>query len=247
MENKKIVCLDDCPLTLKRLEKTFSQYGYQVFTTTEWAKLTPLIFREKIPILLIDVHMPGVSGEKITTVLKQNLPQLKVIFFSSIPEKELQQLAQKYNADGWISKSSPPQAWLQEVENALQEQHNLRSKTILCLDDDPLFLKKIQSLLEHKGYQVIVAKSYLEARKYLLQQSCGLVLLDILLPGLQGDKICQLIKSTSPNIKVVYLSILSEKELQNYTQQTNADSWINKENITQIPEKIQTLLSSMEV
>lgn len=79
---------------------------------------------------------------------------------------------------------------------------------ILVVDDDPFILMSLEFLMKKSGYQVSIARNGAEAFHALATDIPNLVLLDIMMPDVDGYAICEHIKNT-PNLtgtKVVFLS-----------------------------------------
>lgn len=121
----KILCLDDNHTMLQLLQRVFERAGYQVFTASSFAVIHDMIFLEGVSVLLCDVCLPGMQGDKICRLLKKTMPKLKIILFSNTPSDKLEKLAVKAKADAWLSKTTKPSEWVakvKEVETAVQEQ-----------------------------------------------------------------------------------------------------------------------------
>ncbi len=80
------------------------------------------------------------------------------------------------------------------------------AETICIVDDEPAILNTLSSILEDEGYQVIVAKSGLEALKVVRSESPDLVVLDIWMPEMDGLETLKRLRSQFPNILVVMMS-----------------------------------------
>ena len=80
--------------------------------------------------------------------------------------------------------------------------------TILVVDDDPYILMSLEFLMKKNGYDVVVARNGTEAMELLNKQAPNLVLLDIMMPDVDGYEICRYIKKTASlkNIKVIFMS-----------------------------------------
>ncbi|MBT3309348.1 MAG: response regulator [Gammaproteobacteria bacterium] len=84
------------------------------------------------------------------------------------------------------------------------------SATILLVDDHPGNLKYLTEILEQKGYSIRVAIDGEDALESLRTSPVDLVLLDILLPGIDGFEVCKEIKADPQihNIPVLFISAL---------------------------------------
>lgn len=91
-----------------------------------------------------------------------------------------------------------------------------KKKTILAVDDDPAFLRLVENSLKAAGYEVITASDGDEAFKTASSRKPDLVVLDLLLPKMDGWRVCQKLK-TDPlckHIPVILLSGLIEEDYQ---------------------------------
>jgi two-component system response regulator RegX3 len=93
--------------------------GFRVLTATDFTIIYDYIFSEGCQLMLCDVEMPGIPGSKICQMLKKTQPELKIVLFSNIHERDLAVLAKECQADSWISKNSRPEHWIQEVRRIL--------------------------------------------------------------------------------------------------------------------------------
>jgi DNA-binding response OmpR family regulator len=82
------------------------------------------------------------------------------------------------------------------------------SKTILIVDDELGILVSLQFLLEQNGFRVVFAQSGRDAFDALEKSKPDLILLDIMLPDLDGYEIFQMIRAnpTWDGIKVIFLT-----------------------------------------
>ncbi len=79
---------------------------------------------------------------------------------------------------------------------------------ILVVDDDPYILMSLEFLMKKNGFDVMVARNGTEALELVNKQIPHLVLLDIMMPDVDGYEICRHIKSSASlkDIKVVFMS-----------------------------------------
>lgn len=84
---------------------------------------------------------------------------------------------------------------------------------VLIVDDEPNILLSLDYLLRKNGHQVSVARNGTEALQQIEEHPPEIVLLDIMMPDVDGYEICTRIKSdpTTQHIKVVFLSAKSKK------------------------------------
>jgi DNA-binding response OmpR family regulator len=76
---------------------------------------------------------------------------------------------------------------------------------ILMVDDDPSLVKIISFLLKDEGYEVVTATTGMEALQILHQQWVDLVILDVMLPRVDGFEICRRVRETN-RVPIIMLS-----------------------------------------
>jgi CheY-like chemotaxis protein len=87
------------------------------------------------------------------------------------------------------------------------------SKRILICDDDPVILRLLQVNLELEGYEVLLAHHGEHAIEVATEQNPDLVILDIMMPKLDGYQTCQRLKASdsTKEIPVVFLSAKAQQ------------------------------------
>lgn len=83
-------------------------------------------------------------------------------------------------------------------------------KTILVVDDEPEVRDLVCEVLDSAGYSVMSAATGREALRLVREQNCDLVLLDIMMPGLSGVIVAELL-AQDPNTRdlpVIFLSAI---------------------------------------
>lgn len=79
------------------------------------------------------------------------------------------------------------------------------TKKIMVVDDDPGLVKLVDQILTQKGYAVLKASNGQEALKLMFAEKPDLVLLDVLMPGMDGWQACSRIRDVS-DVPIVMLS-----------------------------------------
>jgi two-component system alkaline phosphatase synthesis response regulator PhoP len=87
------------------------------------------------------------------------------------------------------------------------------NEKILVIEDDPNALRFIEYTLEQEGYQVLSAKDGLEGIKKARDEHPSLIVLDIMLPGLDGYALCQQLRQ-KPETSLLPILMLSAKARQ---------------------------------
>jgi len=100
-------------------------------------------------------------------------------------------------------------------------------KTVLLIDDDVDFLKLASLIFKASDAQVITARDGLEGMGKLFTHQPDLIILDVMMPGIDGFQICQRIRQYS-NTPLIMLSVLDRDELMVKGLAAGADDFLSK-------------------
>ena len=116
------------------------------------------------------------------------------------------------------------------------------AKRILLVDDEPLIIKGLRFTLEQEGYEILTAADGEEALEVFHSEPVDLVLLDVMLPKLDGIQVCQRIRETS-NVPILMLTAKGEDMDKILGLEYGADDYMTKPfNILEVKARIKTVL-----
>jgi len=118
------------------------------------------------------------------------------------------------------------------------------SAKVLIADDSPLVLRMIEKTLEGAGLSVVTARDGLEAIEKALSEDFGLVILDVMMPRMNGYQACRLLKSepTTRGIPVVILTSKDQPADRFWGLETGADYYVTKD---ANPERVLDLVRNI--
>lgn len=101
---------------------------------------------------------------------------------------------------------------------------------VLIADDDPSILLSLEFLMKKQGYQVLIARDGTEAYELLRQHRPDVLLLDIMMPGMNGYELCTYVRQTPgfEQTKVVFLSAKSKEADIQQGYNVGADLYLPK-------------------
>ena len=116
------------------------------------------------------------------------------------------------------------------------------AKRILLVDDEPLIIKGLKYTLEQEGYETLAAYDGEEALEVFSANAVDLVLLDVMLPKLDGIQVCQRIRESS-NVPIIMLTAKGEDMDKILGLEYGADDYMTKPfNILEVKARIKTIL-----
>jgi DNA-binding response OmpR family regulator len=112
--------------------------------------------------------------------------------------------------------------------------------TILIVEDDPTMLRVLLDNFEFKGYRVLTAADGEDGLNKALNEKPDLILLDIMLPKINGYEICRLIRKEKLNMPIIMLTAKGEESDIVLGLNLGADDYVTK------PFSIKELLARTE-
>ena len=103
-------------------------------------------------------------------------------------------------------------------------------KEILIVDDEPGVVAAIQFLMEKQGHNVLIAERGEDALDLIYKYRPDLVILDIMLPGISGWEVCEIIRLNPDyrDVKIVFLTARGDEGEIARGLALGADAYITK-------------------
>lgn len=106
----------------------------------------------------------------------------------------------------------------------------MEKKKILVVDDEPDFLEVITVRLEENDYEVITASNSNDAFKKVKEDKPDAVLLDILMPGMDGLELLRMIRKADEKLPIYIITAFSTEERFKMANKFGASGFIVKTN-----------------
>ncbi len=116
---------------------------------------------------------------------------------------------------------------------------------ILVIDDDPVTSKLVTLLLQREKYGVIAARSAAAGLRVLNEIRPNLVILDIMMPGIDGYEFCRLVRQeyTSEELPILMFSALGRPSDQRKGFELGADDYLVKPvNSRDLIDRVRSML-----
>jgi DNA-binding response OmpR family regulator len=111
------------------------------------------------------------------------------------------------------------------------KEADMPCKTVVVVDDEQDLLSLLRRILEDRGYRVITAPNGRDGIETVLDQKPDLVMMDVLLPIVQGGEALRYLKGQEglDHTKVILMSSLPPKEFDRiYANRSTADAYLQK-------------------
>ncbi len=220
MQKKQILLIDDEPdvtgLLKLNLENT-GAYEVREENRAEHALATARTFKPDL--IILDIMMPNVDGGEVAAQLKADkaLKETPLVFLTAVAtKKEAKEMGGTIGGHPFIAKP----ANLEELEELIEKQLRknkeecaVAKKKILLIDDEEDACTVLKLVIETTTqYEALVATSGEAGLELIKTHKPDLVLLDIMMPGMDGIATLKRIKDTAPDLPVAMVTAVHREE-----------------------------------
>jgi two-component system, OmpR family, alkaline phosphatase synthesis response regulator PhoP len=103
-----------------------------------------------------------------------------------------------------------------------------RQETVLVVEDDPTLRLGLQKMLRSEGYRVVIAKTGAEGLAMALSEHPDVVLLDVMLPEMNGFEVCEEIRRRDGDMPILMLTAKGEEPDKVRGLRLGADDYVVK-------------------
>ena len=129
----------------------------------------------------------------------------------------------------------------------LEKNDKIDHPNVLVIDDDKLLLNIIEKNLGERDYNIITCKDPLEGIEILKEKKIELIILDMVLPGIDGFQMTKTIREMDPLIPIIIISKKEEIGMKINALKLGADDYITKPiNIEELDARIHSTLDRNE-
>jgi two-component system cell cycle response regulator len=256
---KRILIVDDEPMNIKLLEAQIPPDLYEISRAYSGVEGLQKIFQNPPDLVLLDIMMQGMDGYEVTRKLKtdpvsKDIPIILVTALGGIEDKIKGLIA---GADEFLNRPVQRVELLARVRSLilfkeLQEQYASRSQVegldkggsedresggassnpqkVWVVEDNALDAKLIHRYLHEFPLELEFIRNGTDALARIQKDSIDLILLDILMPGLDGFEICGQLKKQdrTRNIQILVTSSLSDLQTKAKMFELGADDILIK-------------------
>ena len=126
--------------------------------------------------------------------------------------------------------------------HATQNKNNDKNKAVLFIDDEKTVLEVGSLMLQKLGYNVLAASNGHKAIKILKENEVAFVILDMLMPGMNGYEIYHQLKKIQPEVKILLASGYPGDQAEKRLESIGFNGYLQKPfTLKQLSEKIDEI------
>jgi two-component system cell cycle response regulator len=270
---KKILIVDDDPTSLKVLESMLSDERYNIIKASNGEKALEAALNQLPDLILLDLMMPGIDGYEVTRKVKKDrrTKDVPIIIITSLEDSECKIRGLEEGAEELLNKpvhSSELKARVSSMLRLKEYRDQLSIRTlsgrnfgvmprqkevmqmteedlarILLVEDTEVDAAIVESALEGEPYKLQKVDRGKDVFSIIKQERTDLILLDVILPDMDGFEICRRLKREHKEIQVVIVTCLDDLESKIKGVELGADDFLVKPVIgRELKARIKTLL-----
>jgi CheY-like chemotaxis protein len=163
--------------------------------------------------VVLDIHLPGMDGWDVLAAIKADprIASTPVVVVTVLPERGR---GFALGASDFLVKPVSKEGLLGAVWRAVAERddHHGGRRDVVVIDDDPVALELIRATLEPRGWAVATCQSGSEAITVIRSLSPSVVLVDLLMPDLDGFAVIDALQA-DPRTATIPVVVLTAKSL----------------------------------
>ena len=256
MPKPRILIVEDELEHLDAMRAKLEREGYEVLSAVNGNEGWRVMRVQKPDLVLLDVQLPGMSGFQILEEARKLKLKIPVIVVSNSGQPvEIDRVMELGAVDYLVKAEFSPTDVLAKIEKVLGASPKSRdnsvlggepAKNILVVEDDKFLRDILVQKLRREGFRVLEAPDGEEALKLAGSGHPDLILLDILLPRIDGFEVLKRLKAdaATDSVPVIILSNLGQKEDITRALELGAEEFMVKAQFTpvQIIAKIKAVL-----
>jgi FixJ family two-component response regulator len=178
--------------------------------------------------LVVDVDMPGMSGLELQSELAAAGHGIPIIFITAYDNKGCRRQALQAGAVAFLGKPFNDQDLLETIRSALRGEPEVTKSLISVVDDDESIRRTTTFLIESFGFRAAAFESAESFLKSGQVHSTSCLILDVLMPGMNGLQLQSELASAGYGIPIVFITSHEDKESRGRALQAGAVAFLSK-------------------
>jgi len=234
-----ILVVDDSRTFREELRSALELANYSVVTASDGDEGLRIADNIRPTAIVVDSVMPGIDGATLIRRIRLDaaLRATPCVLLTASEDDGAELRALDAGADAFVRKEDL-EVVIARISAVLRgtsvepvhAASLLGPKRVLAVDDSPTYLHELLAVLRGEGYDVVPARSGEEGLEMLVAQPFDCILLDLLMPGIDGIETCRRIKSSQVfrDIPLIMLTATEDRRAMIEALSVGADDFISK-------------------
>ena len=245
-DNPCILIVEDSETQAVLLSATLESHGWQTHWCDTAERALKTLSEKSYQLIIVDFHLPGMNGDQFCRNVKMNIHtrSIPVLMFTVEGSTESQNKALESGADFFVSKEIDTDILVAKIQSLVEQAKDtqfitkdfssFRQSQILAIDDSPTYLAFLEESFKADGILLDTASNGKEALKMIQEKNYDCILLDLVMPDMDGIAVCRQItrhKSLDKGLMVIMMLTAHEnKKEMMCALEAGADDFVGKSN-----------------
>ena len=225
---RKALVVDDNSNNLMLEKDILEVAGFVVFEAETAAAGVAIARRELPDVIIMDLRLPDMRGSEAARILRTDVRtcHIPIVFVTASVLTDGKEEIKFIPNSGFIGKPINTRTFANEIIQYITR----RKPTILLVDDQPQNIELLEARLMPEGYGILTAINAEEALARLAANPIDLILLDVMMPGMDGFELTRRIRQNSEfhALPIILVTALRETEDRVRGIEAGCDDFLSK-------------------
>jgi len=216
----KILVVDDEESIRLSCYRLLTNDGHQVITAERGEQMLPMIMAQESDLVLLDIRLPDSDGISLLKSIPKEA-QTAAVIYSAYIDQNLEKTAYAAGAVEVLRKDIGSAKFREQINKVLAAKEQLsmknsedkKTRKILIVDDEESIRNVLAEFFDSKGFKTLTAENGKEALTLVEKEHPSAVLLDVMMPVMDGIETLNKIRAIDPKVGVVMITGLENADL----------------------------------
>lgn len=252
----KLLVIDDDRMNCDLIQSVFTRHGFQVLAATSGVEGLNLFRQHNPRVTILDLRMPEMDGLTVLKEIRALDPHAPVIILGGGATETQENQARGLRVTDFIRKGLSLDVLVEGVNRVVQQLAKPGytsppvfsgstaaelDETVLVVDDEPLIRDLLVQFLSLRGYRALGVKDGADALSMVEHRPPDLILLDLLMPGMNGVEVLRQLRQKDFAGGVIILTGSHDEEVLE-------EAWaLRPQEVLGKPIDLERLLTSIQL
>lgn len=203
-DDELVLVVEDSETQALKMLALLEEAGLRAWHSVTAEDALDYLGRNRPNLIVIDYHLPWMRGDELCRQIRMNsaTSDILVLILTDDAKDSVERQGLESGADDYVPKSVESDALMARIHALLRNQKRrpdtlhrsqapyFQKHRVAVVDDSLTYLEYLKKELEHEGYDVVAFEDGEEALDYLTKRSCDCLLVDLVMPRMNGIELC---------------------------------------------------------
>jgi DNA-binding response OmpR family regulator len=229
MSHAKILIIEDSKSFNQMVTIMLQKYHYEIDQAYSLKEALDFLILGVYDYILLDLNLPDAEGEFLIDSIMEFTHSKVIVMTADENTNQRDEYFQKGVIDYFI-KTTPINVIISSIHTLIKTIESYKDANVLTIDDSSFVRNILKTVLTQKGYNVFTAASAQDGFEILENNRIDLILLDLIMPGMDGMKFLDSLKENIHYMEIPVIVISGDTSRNHYARvlKNGASDFIKK-------------------